>query len=277
MVIRRIILATAVGILFAGCGGSSSSVPDGAVARVDDAYLTADDVRAAVPGGLSPDDSVTYARAYISHWMERQLILRHAARDVDTQTIDRLVEDYRAELIMTEYRRRMSANADGTFADDSLRDFYQTHLADFRLERPLVKGLYVKIDSAYPDMSRLRGLIRSDYPDDQDHLDNIASAEALHYDNFKERWVDWEQIETRIPGECPAPAAGTSIERTSAGYTYFLRINEMMPVGSPMPYEAALPTVRERLLNSRRRAYDAMLRRELLDRAINDGQADIYQ
>lgn len=274
---KLIPLAAAAVILFAGCGGSASSVPDDAVARVDRTYLTAREVRASVPAGLSQDDSLTYARAYISNWVEQNLILKHAAGDIDLEEIDRLVDEYRAELIMTEYRRRMAESARGDFSDDSLRQYYDTHTADFRLHRPLVRGLYIKIDSAYADLRQLRSIMRSDRPEDQDRLDNIASAEALHYDNFKERWVDWEQIETRIPGDAPAPVAGTLIERTSAGYTYLLRLTEIMPAGSPMPYQAAEPLVRERLLNNRRRAYDAILRRDLFDRALTEGTAEIYR
>lgn len=270
------IFTAAVVILLWGCGGSSSSVPRDAVARVGKTYLAAADVAAHVPAGLGASDSAAFARAYINNWLERRLILRVASEEVDIENINRLVEEYRADLIMTEYRRRMADNAVGDFAIDSLQAYYQAHIADFKLDRPMVKGLYVKIDSAYAQIQTLANLMRSDRADDMDRLDNMASANALHYDNFKQRWVDWEQIETRIPGVADTPEAGRFAQYNSGGYSYLLSITEIMAAGSPMPFEAAVPMVRERLLNSRRRSYDAALRRDLVQTALAEGKAQLY-
>ena len=66
-------------------------------------------------------------------------------------------------------------------------------------------------------------------------------------------------------------AARKPLEVSAGGFTYLLCVSEYLPAGSPMPFEAALPIVRERMLSIARLDYDKRLRNALLNRAINDG------
>ncbi len=52
---------------------------------------------------------------------------------------------------------------------------------------------------------------------------------------------------------------------------YLLDIDDYLPAGSPMPYEAAEPLVRERLLTLRRLDYDKRLRNALYAAGVENG------
>ncbi len=60
------------------------------------------------------------------------------------------------------------------------------------------------------------------------------------------------------------------LETESQGFIYLLSVSDYLPAGSVMPYEAARPLVRDRLLNIRRRAYDTRLLNDLYQRALDD-------
>lgn len=276
---KTTILYAAVGaaLLAGGCTGGASVQPEpDAVAVVDGETLTRGELRSNIPAALSAEDSAAYARAYIRNWVDRKLVSNVAAADVDMAEIDRLVAEYREELIMNAYRREMVRRADNTeFTVDSLRAYFDSHSSEFVLERPIVRGVYLKVPDDYPKLAELKRLYRSTRPADVDKLEQAANN-AIHYDYFRDRWVDWEQIESRIPAEFPGGAeaflrAGRPLDFSAGGFTYLLSVSEYQPAGAPMPFEAARPIVRDRLLNAVRRRYDTQLRHELEDRALRRG------
>ncbi len=275
------VFTLAVVLLAASCGRDGDKLPSEYLARVGNDVFTAADLRAAMPAGLSAEDSVAFAKAYVRNWVNTHLVERVAASEVDMEQIERLTREYRDELIMTQYRRAMSRQAqEGEFAEDSLRAYYEAHKDDFKLERPLVKGVYLKVPDDAPNLAQIRRLYRSDKPGDIDKLEKAALGSAIHYDYFRDSWIDWEQIENRIPldfasGDVSDIARRRYIEIESQGFTYLLCISDYLAPGSGMPYEAARPLVRDRLLNQRRRAYDSRLLNDLYQRALDDGLMQI--
>lgn len=270
-------------LLLGGCrGGDSASVPADAIATVGGATLTRAELNRNLPSALNAADSAALARAYVRNWIDQRLIEQVAAADVDIEEIDRLTADYRRELIMSRYRHEMARRADAVeFADDSLRAYYDTHGGDFTLERPLMQGIYLKVADNAPQINVLRRLYKSERPVDLDRLEKEAPAAASHYDYFRDRWVDWEQIENRIPADfgesdVAAISSGRPFELNSGGYVYLLKISDVIPAGHIMPFETARPLIRERMLTARRRAFDSRLRNDLYESALATGTLVIY-
>lgn len=284
MALRRssAIFAAALALAISGCsGGGNANIPADAVASVGKDVLTAAQVRTQIPAGVTPDDSAGLAKAYIKSWVTARLVENVAAHDVDMEEINRLTAEYRSELIMAQYRRLMAASDPGIFSEDSLRAFYDSHNADFRLERPLIKGVYLKVPDDAKNLKLIRRLYNSDRPVDIDRLEKAANSTAIHYDYFRDSWVDWEQIETRIPIEFSADHLARigkhqPLDISAQGFVYLLSVSDFLPAGAPMPFEAARPLVRERLLALKRRAYDKALLNDLYEQSVADGTAVIY-
>lgn len=280
--LSRIIAVAVLAAGLAACrGGGDAVVAPDAVASVAGDVLTRAEVRRNVPAGISAADSAAVAKAYVKDWIEQKLIEHVAASQVDMVEIDRLTAEYRRRLITTAYRREMARHADGVFSDDSLRAYYDAHTADFRLTAPMVKGVYLKVPSDAAALREIRRLYRSHNEADIDRLEKAALGTAIHYDYFRDNWIDWEQIATRIPLEFTAAdierlRSQGYIETDAQGFAYLLAVNDFLPAGAVMPYEAAVPLVRERLLTRRRRAYDAVLRTELYRQALADGTLVLY-
>lgn len=266
--------------LSASCSGSDSKKAPEALARVDTAHLYMTEVLANLPGGLSAEDSARFVMAYVNNWIDAHLVTDVAASEVDMDQIDRLTEQYRRELIMRHYARKMFETHAAAIPEDSLKAYYEEHKSDFLLERPLVKGVYVKVPQDAPNLKTIRRIYNSDKDADIDRLEKEVLKAAIHYDYFRDRWVDWEQIETRIPadfGENPAkwPAKNKNIENTSGGYTYLLHIIEVLPAGSTTPYENARPEIYRRMIAPARRVYDANLMYEMREDAKKSGRLEM--
>lgn len=276
----------------AGCtgegGGSlmeAEKASDGSLllASVDGEQLSLAQVESRLPSGLSPQDSTTFVRGFVYSWVDEKLMSTLAPRSVDMEQIEAMVAEYRTALIADAYRRQMAAESvDGTFAEDSLKAYYEAHKADFKLTQPMVKGVYIKIPqnkNARPAV--IRKLIQSASPENIDALEKeVVRAQAIHYDYFRDHWVDWESIETRVPYDFASRPdflrPGRMLEFSSDGHTYFLYITELLPSGSVQPYETARSQVRERLMAIRRAQFDAELKDQILRRAISTGRAHIF-
>lgn len=280
MHIRATLAALAAAGLAACSTGSADDAPvRGEIAGIGGASLTRAELAEAVPAGLSPDDSTRLARAYVRRWIDTRLAEDVAAEQVDMDEIERLTAQYRRDLIMQRYRELVFAATEGakTFADSTIAEYYRLHSADFVLPRPLIRGVYIKLPDDAPELTAIRRLYRSTRPDDIDRLEKAVLGSAIHYDYFRDRWIDWEQVEARIPydfGAVPADYVRThrNLDVSLGGFTYLLEISEVLPAGSPMPLEAAKPLIEERLMAERRRSFDSSVRRRLFDDALRSGR-----
>lgn len=252
-----------------------NQLPDDYLAAYGSEVITKGEVLKALPGGLNPDDSARFVKAYVNNWIQTRLISHEATDYIDMDEIDRLAEEYRRDLILTAYRRIMFEQNGEAVPDDSVRAYYDAHKTEFILERPMVKGTYLKVPDDAKNLRNLKRLYKSDRAGDADRLEKEVLSSAIHYDYFRDKWVDWEQIETKIPEDFgPNPDAWLakhhSYENSVGGFTYLLYITEVLPAGSPMPLEAARSQIVNRLLNINRPAYDAILYNDLLQRALSD-------
>lgn len=259
------------------CSKPEATNPD-ALITVGDKQLTRQQLLKDMPGGLSSEDSAIFAHAYIRQWAHAQLISDIAAAELDLTDINRKVQDYRNELILHEYTLRMyDEKGRQAIPEDSIRAFFEANKDLYVLKRPMVKGVYLKVASDSPALPQLRKLYKSHKEADIDKLDKALLNGAVHYDYFRDKWIDWDQIESRIPypfgpGDDAYLKSHPSLDFEADGYTYLLDISDALLTGQPMPYEACRPLIEDRFNIEQRNLYREQLKKELYDKAVADGK-----
>ena len=268
-------------ILSTACSKNEQNSGD-ILVTVGNAVLTIDDLRKQLPSGLSEEDSIALSHSYIRSWIDSRLISEIASQNIgDLSEIDRMTEQYRNELITYEYRRRMFDNLiKSEIAEDSIKKYYDENLQELVLQRPILKGIYLKIPNESPSLKNAKKWYVSTKTEDIDKLEKQCLDGAIHYDYFRDRWVDWERIESLIPAEFGSDpntflATHKNLEITQGDFTYLLSISEYLPSGKAMPYEFAKETIKDILAYSRRAEFDRMLRLSLLKEAEDNGQITI--
>lgn len=277
-------LCCSLGALAMACTPTpDDTMPEGTLARVGLECLSRSDLRRAMPAGLSADDSTRFANAFVRNWIDTRLVEDVAAEHVDIKAVEALVQQYRRDLILREYAAMAfeADNRDISFPDSLVADYYERHSADFVLQSPMIRGVYVKLPDDASNLAAIRRIYRSTKPDDIDRLEKTVLDAAIHYDYFRDRWIDWQQVEGRIPYDFGAePAAWLRAHRnldvSLGGFTYLLEISDVLPAGAVMPLDEARPIIRERLMAERRRAYGASLRDRLYDQALSSGRLRLY-
>lgn len=258
---------------------TDSAPRDADLVRVGDTTLTLHDVMARIPAGLAPADSAALFASIVETWTQEQL-LREVAREnaIDLERIDRMTADYRNRLIVNEYIHLMQRSRSKAVDESQVKSYFETHADEMKLDRPLVKGLYIKLANNADRLDDVRRWVRSASKTSVDNIDKYGLAGAAEYEYFLDRWIDWEDIATQIPhrfgdaGEFLA--AHRDFETTDGKSTYLLHIEEVLPAGSKMPYDFAAPRIRESMLQYNRAGYGRDLMHEFAVKARRDGVLD---
>jgi hypothetical protein len=275
----RNITISVLAVAMASCGGNKSTADDAdMLAKVGNAVLRTKDLAAAMPYGLSQEDSIRFSHAFIRNWIDSHLISEIASRNIgDTKKIDEMTENYRNDLIMWEYRRRMyEEKGKNDIPDDSLEAYYNDHLSEFKTKRPLLKGIFLRVPSDAQNLSDVKKWYRSDKTEDIERIEKFSFQDSVKYEYFRDRWVDWEYLRTLMPIEADVNpdrlfSGKRNIELNRNGYVYLLSVADYIPVGEKAPFVWVKNQVKEMYGNDHRVEYDRHLRQLLFEKGLNDG------
>ncbi|MDE6010992.1 MAG: hypothetical protein K2F87_06085 [Muribaculaceae bacterium] len=274
----------AAGYALQSCRGKGEEAPaePEIIVQVGDTALTMTDVLRRIPQGLAAADSTALFNSVVESWLER-ILLDELARDNidDMDHIERMVEEYRRKLIVASYRRTLRASHRWKVPEDSVRRYYEAHQEELTLERPVVKGLYVKLPADASRRADIRLWMIPATPDAIDNLEKYGLRDAIEYSFFEDSWTDWNLIARQIPYRFEDADQFVrnkqNFETTYGGMTYLLHISGYKPGGETMPYEVAAPLIAERLEGVAGERYERELIRNLYVQARKDGRLRDYR
>ena len=157
-------------LLPVSCNVASSLVHDDqVVAKVGREQLYRSELERMIPGMVTPDDSARLARRYINLWAAERLYMKVAEEQLSKSEVDvsEELESYRRSLVRYRYEQRyLNDRLDTAITDAQIREYYQAHLADFELERPVMKVRFVDVMKDSPDREEILRLMSSDRYDE---------------------------------------------------------------------------------------------------------------
>lgn len=245
------------------------------IVEVRGEVLYEEDLRQVIPLGLSDADSALFASRYIQNWVQDILFYQNAIRNIpDTKEIDKLVSNYRRSLFEHEYQRKLIEQKFSTeITEDQIERFYNDNLRLFVLDKPLVKGLFLKIPNQSHDMAQIRELFTQ--TDDVSFeaiekycIQNNASRCEFFYDN----WRSLSEIEVLLPPlDTPLETMledRRDLEFKDGEFTYLLNVSEFAGKGDSEPLEHARNRIRGLLTNSNEVAYMRKVKEDLYRNAV---------
>ncbi len=246
--------------------------------QVGDARLSHDELAKAIPENLSPSDSARFAEQYIRRWIGEELLYRKAEENLpDMGRIDALVEKYRHDLIVFEYRKRLlSERVSEKFSEQEMQDYYETNSHTLRLREAILRGLFLKVPENTPNLNQLKKWYCSSKPDGVEKIEKYALKNAVIYDYFYDKWIPFEEIVNNIPHEFGDAETflknNPKLEINKNGYWYLLNITEYKLPGEVMPYDFAKTQIQEILANNNRLDFNRELEEGLYRDAEESGK-----
>ncbi len=250
--------------------------------EVGDNFLYLEDLHTMLPVGLSKEDSLQFAEHYISNWIEDILLYEKAQRNIpNSSEIDRLVENYRKSLIMHTYQQALiNQSLSEDISEKELMDYYETHLKLFKVERPLIKGLFIKVPLTAPQLGNVRRWYKSDTQEAVEHLEKYSWQNAVRYEYFYDKWILANDILDLIPLKVLNPEdylnENRQVELKDTAFYYFLHVSDFLSAGEQEPYEFARTQVKEMLLNMRQVEFMEQVKNDLYQRAERGNRIKYY-
>lgn len=278
----KITLFLFLAIAFANCKRSESpgNTEPQLLFSVGDSTLTLDYVVSRIPLGLSAEDSVRMFNNIVDFWLEERLLSELAEENVvDMEKIDKMVADYRRKLITMQFLENVRNDGEIKVSDDDIRNYYKNNAEEMRLETPIIKGLYVKVPEGAQRIDDVRKWVTDGSKESIDLLEKYGLREAMQYDFFGDKWVDWQLISEQIPyrfGDVDKFVASNKFfETTQNGSTYFLHIFKYLKTGDVIPLDFARNQIEEIITSNKQRELERKLIARIYNKGLKEGSIKI--
>jgi len=252
------------------------------IVSVNEKVLYKSDLENAISDGLSSTDSTTSAEAYIKMWINEELIYDKAKQNItDPDRIDEMVEKYRQSLtVFTYLEQLLKEELSKKISEKELKDYYDKHPDNFKLESSLVKGLFLKVPKSSAELSNLRQWYKSNKESAIENIEKTSLQSTVIYDYFYDRWISIDDILSNVP--VPITDVNQFVknnknfETQDSLYVYLLHIEEYALAGSNAPYIYAKPQITEILINKHRETFLKQFEKDLYDKALSAGDIQYY-
>lgn len=250
--------------------------------EVGENFLYLEDLQGALPSGLSKEDSVLFSEQYIRHWIEETLLYDKAQDNIsDNETLDRQVANYRKALVMHAYQQALiDQKLTKEISEDELQAYYQNNPELFKVERPLIKGLFIKVPLTAPRLAEVRRWYKQEEGEAVEKLEKYSLQHAVKYEYFYDRWMPLAEIIGMLPLQGSDADAyiekHRQVELKDTAFYYFLHVSDYRAVGDVAPYDYARRQVKEMLFNVKQVQYLEQVKDDLYQRAEEKNRIKKY-
>ena len=266
-----------------GCGQEHNHKGKTPLVEVSGEFLYKEDLQAALPLNISKDDSVLFAEHYIRNWIEDALLFDKAEGNIpDNDKISKLVENYRRALIMHTYQEELvNQKSANDISEEEINAYYEKNKELFRLDNPLVKGLFIKVPLSSPDLGNVRVWYRKNNQDVIEKLEKYSLRNAVSYDYFYDRWTSVPDVAAKIPLKVLDTDANyldknRNVEVKDTAFCYFLHIEDFLGKDKQKPLDFARDEIKEILINLKRVEFINKVKEDLYQRASDRNKIIYY-
>jgi hypothetical protein len=278
----RLILSLIIISLFPIACSQQSGKTVTYIVKVNNDVLTKEELNASVPLGLSPEDSTITAEHYIRMWINNKLMYNLASKKIVNQKdIEQLVDNYRQSLTVYQYKEQLiNEKLSREIDNQALLDYYEKNKDKFKIDRPLIKGLFLKIPLNAPQIDKVRNWYKSLTNTNIANIENYCVRNAAEYGYFVDNWVDFNELTSEWPAdyknESDVVKLNKFFEQKGTKFYYFLHVTAYSLPGDNAPFEYAKPTIKEMLINQQKIDFFNKIEEDLYRKALDNGQITFY-
>ncbi len=258
---NRFGIVTALLIVFIGC--QQEAKKEQVVARVGDAVLTAEQVRAAID--TTRESYEVQARKYVSAWVTTELMFQEAVkRGIDqTNEFQKQLEQVRRDLAVQELLQSVVYGDTTAIPADTLLKYFEQHKDEFFVQEDMVKLNVIGFTTRERAGSFAAGITRGSTWEDayaslttEPSVDQeiVLVSKGKYYSQQMLMFPElWKVAQTLRENDVSFPV------RTVSGY-FIIQMLGSVRSGSTPVFELAEPEVRARALRVREQArYDSLI------------------
>lgn len=269
--------------LFVSCDYFKQDPEKTPIARANDSYLFADDIKELVPDGTSQEDSTLIVNNYINRWATQQLLISGAQVNLTEEKLaafEKLTQDYKNALYTEAYKSAIvSKQLDSTITELEFAEFYEKNSSNFKLKEELLKVRYIVVDENYSNIENAKQLLNRFNEKDIDKL-NSLSIKFKKYNLNDSVWVKKEALVATLPilndkDEQLLKKSNFAQLQDSLG-VYLVKIEDVLLPNDTAPFSYVEPTIRQIILNKRKLELIKKLEKDITKDAIKNKNFEIY-
>ena len=249
---------------------------DNYVARVGEEFLSYSYLNDLIPENISVEDSVELSNKIISEWATSKLLLQNAQNNLnenEKESIDEKSKKYRDNLILSDYKNKISKNnPDTVVTDNEIKVFYENNSKNFTLYNEIIQGRYLKLNKNNFNINEIKRRFNRFNPDDRYFFDSI-SIQLLNYSFNDSTWINKNLFFNKIP-----TLNNDEIQRIVKNNLfyikedslalYLIKINKYKKANDYAPLDYIYERIRELISNRKRIDYLTKIEKELIEDAL---------
>lgn len=274
---KKITLIFLSAISLFSCNLLNRNRGDEVVAKIGNNTLYKSEIESIIPKDISKEDSLRMLEQYIHSWAGENLLLSAAESDLskdEKKEIEKELSDYRNSLLAFKYEKKyLDQRLDTLITQEECINYYQNNTQNFINPYSIIKGRYIRINTASPSYQIIKSLYRSTDYKDIIRLDSLCANSAEFFTNFNESWVTLPVVAKNL--KCDLETLESDISKHNyAEYerdtkAYLLVVYEKIAPNEVSPYDYNRSIIRDAILSKRKQELILNLEKELLRDAIN--------
>ena len=269
--------------LFFSCDNyfKNQSIRD--VARVEDEYLTQNQIEGIFENSTNFADSTMVLNNHINNWAANKLLVQRALVNLTEENQNRiqaLVDDYKRDILINSYIDALvneNMNLEVTsYALDSLYDNYKE---TFKLTEDLFKIRFIYVSNLNPDISLFKKKLRRFNTDDARYLDSL-SFQFNRFSLNDSIWKNKNEVFYQLPNLKKLNKymlkKPNFIEIKDSLGLYLINIKDVLKANQYAPLEYVSETLKRMVINKRKLVFIDQLRKDITKDAIKNKSFEIY-
>ncbi|MDA8859366.1 peptidyl-prolyl cis-trans isomerase [Flavobacteriaceae bacterium] len=269
--------------LFFSCDNYFKNQSNIDVARVEDEYLTQNQIEGIFENSTNFADSTMVLNNYINNWAANKLLIQRALVNLTEENQNRiqgLVDDYKRDLLINSYIDALvneNMNLEVTsYALDSLYDNYKE---TFKLTEDLFKIRFIYVSNLNPDISLFKKKLRRFNTDDARYLDSL-SFQFNRFSLNDSIWKNKNEVFYQLPNLKKLNKymlkKPNFIEIKDSLGLYLINIKDVLKANQYAPLEYVSETLKRMVINKRKLVFIDQLRKDITKDAIKNKSFEIY-
>jgi len=272
-------------LTISSCSYFKSEEKPEAVARVNEEYLDAAELKGIVPAGTSKEDSIAIVKSYIDRWASQKLLYSAAQVNLskDKQAeYAKLIRQYEIDLYTGAYLEELvKRSVDTVITNEELTAYYKANKENFKTAGTLVRLKYIRMAKDHPKFSAVKSKFLSGNKKDIKALSDMS----IQFKSFAFNdtvWVDMNQVYTKLPFITPENrdryiGSSMSYQYPDSIDVYVVKVKGVLERNQVSPFEYIKPTLQQLIINNRKLELIKKFQKEITNDAIKNNDYEIYK
>ncbi|WP_019038970.1 hypothetical protein [Psychroflexus tropicus] len=279
-------LYTSIALCLSACTLFSEKDTTPFVARVNNHYLSTEELQDHISEGLSEEDSALAAKAYIQSWATDKLLLDRARLNlpVDQQNDFRdLSRKYEEQLFKKAYKDALiERELVNTVDSVDVSSYYEENKSNFKLNEDLVQLRYLQLDKEMKSLRDIKRQFLRFNPEDMLSLQE-KSLEFKSLSLNDSIWVrtsdvvkEFEESKNIEVEKSELLKSDHFIQIDSKDEVFYIFIESVLRRNDQAPLSYVRPTIEQILINRKKMNISKKIEKEITKDATKNNEFEIY-